>query len=229
MKKIIIFLGLLSCIFTFSQTINFKGCTPLFENQTYIFNNTTTDSFGKKVYITTPTTGDQDCGGLGTCEFKLQWNNTIGRWEFLADSGNGDFVNPYLIYYSTTQNTSASNPPNAEIGTWVENNAVTMGDCGGNLTAANSTFTGDVRTVTLGNTELEKETITIFPNPATDFITINGITKVNVLRIYNMDGKIISTLRDTNSVNISGLASGVYFLEINTDKTTQKRIKFIKK
>jgi hypothetical protein len=43
----------------------------------------------KKIYITTPVDGDQSCGGLGTCEFKIQWNNALTRWEFLADEGNG--------------------------------------------------------------------------------------------------------------------------------------------
>lgn len=213
----------------FSQTINFKGCVPLFENQLYVLNTTGVDSFGKKIYVTTPVIGDQPCGGLGTCEFKIEWNETNGRWEFLADSGNGDFVEPYLIYYSTAQNTSADNPPNADIGSWVENTAVTEGNCGGNLTTGNSTFTGDVRTVNLALNEFNKSNIMIYPNPATDFINIIGIKVIKSIKILSLEGKLISTLNGVNKINVSKLSTGVYLLEVETEKTLIKRIKFIKK
>ncbi|MCS3871677.1 hypothetical protein J3D55_004593 [Chryseobacterium ginsenosidimutans] len=96
----------------FAQTITFNGCHNLFDNNNYVFNKTGVDTFNKGIYITTPVTGDQDCGGLGTCEFKIQWNNTLSRWEFLADDGNGTFANPNLIYYNSTgNNTFLQNPP----------------------------------------------------------------------------------------------------------------------
>lgn len=229
MKKTIVLLLFCLVNFSFSQTIDFKGCIPLFENQTYTFNQTGTDSFGKNIYITTPVTGDQPCGGLGVCEFKLQWNNTASRWEFLADQGNGDFVNPFLIYYSTTANSAGNNPPNVAIGTWVENIADTTGACGGNLTDANATMTGDVRTTTLAVNEFDQTKITIYPNPATEYINITGLHHIKNVKIIAVDGKVISTLVNTGQINISKLVPGVYFLEIKTDQSTINRIKFIKK
>jgi hypothetical protein len=47
--------------------------------------------------------------------------------------------------------------------------------CGGSLTAANSTMTGDVQTITLGTTDLPKGQIQIFPNPVSDYIRISGM------------------------------------------------------
>lgn len=218
----------MTCATHFAQTINFKGCVPLFEDQFFTFNETVTDTSGKKIYITTPVTGDQPCGGLGACEFKLQWNDTTSQWEFLADTGNGDFVDPYLIYYSTTANTSALNPPNIVIGNWVENTAVTNGDCGGNLTTANGTMTGDVRTTVLAVDQNEVSKITVYPNPATEFISIVGIDAVQVLHIISAEGKLISSQKFADKINISNLTSGIYFIEIVTDKTVIKRLKFIK-
>ncbi|SFI29997.1 T9SS type A sorting domain-containing protein [Halpernia frigidisoli] len=229
MKKIItLSLFALGSIFS-AQSISFKGCVPLFENQDYALIKTGTDATSRNIYATTPITGDQPCGGLGTCEFKIQWNNTNTRWEFLADSGNGDFVNPYLIYYTTKQNTTAGNPPNAAIGGWTENTAVTNGDCGGNLTESNSTFTGDVRTISLALNEFDDKRISIYPNPATEIINITGLSNVKSIKVISLEGKLISDSKNTSTVNVSKLVAGVYFLEIETENTVIKRVKFIKK
>lgn len=229
MKKIIILLATGLSALGFAQTIDFKGCIPLFENQTYTFTNTGNDTFGKKIYITTPVTGDQDCGGLGVCEFKLQWNNTDGRWEFLADSGNGDFVDPYLIYYNATGNATATNPPSISVGTWVENTAVTNGECLGNLTTSNSTMIGDVHTSVLVVNEFDQSNITIYPNPATEFINITGLENIKSVKIISSEGKLVSTSLNTKNINISKLPSGIYFVEIETNLSIIKRIKFIKR
>jgi hypothetical protein len=229
MKKIFILSVIGLSGFTLAQTIDFKGCVPLFENQMYTFTKTGNDAFGKKIYITTPVTGDQECGGLGVCEFKLQWNNTSGRWEFLADRGDGDFVNPYLIYYSSTGNGTGTNPPNITVGTWIENLADTSGACGGNLTNANATLTGDVRTTTLAVNEFDQAKITIYPNPATEIINITGLDNIKNGKIISVDGKIVLTFNSTGKIDISKLSPGVYFVEIQTDRSVINRIKFIKK
>ena len=229
MKKTLLLFTTCLSGFLLSQTIEFKGCVPLFENQTYTFTNSGNDAFGKKIYITTPVNGDQECGGLGTCEFKLQWNNTSARWEFIADSGNGDFVNPYLIYYNATGNSSATNPPSITVGTWVENTAVTNGECLGNLTNSNATMTGDVHTTVLAVNEFDLSNITIYPNPATEFINITGLENIKSVRIISSEGKLVSTSLNTKNINISKIPSGIYFVEIETNLSTIKRIKFIKK
>ena len=229
MRKLKILAIICLSTYGFGQTIDFKGCIPLFENQTYTFTKSGDDAFGKKIYITSPITGDQDCGGLGTCEFKLQWNNTNSRWEFLADSGNGDFVNPFLIYYNATGNSGATNPPSISVGTWVENSAVTNGECAGNLTNANSTMTGDVHTTVLALNEFDNTKINIYPTPATEFIKITGLENIKSVKIITADGKIVSKTFDSAKIDISKIPAGVYYVEIQTDLSTIKRVKFIKK
>ena len=229
MKKLYILSAFCFSAFIFAQTIDFKGCINLFENQNYTFNKTGNYATGKKIYMTTPTDGSQNCGGLGTCEFKLQWNDISERWEFLADSGNGDFVDPYLIYYSSTGNSAATNPPNIDIGGWIENTTITNGDCGGNLTNTNSIFTGDVRTTTLAINELQKSHFTVYPNPATEFIYIKGLKTVKAVNILSVDGKQILKVKDSNKIDLSKLAPGIYLFEIETDNALIERVKIIKK
>lgn len=230
MKKIFTSLSMVGALLAFAQsTISFNGCHNLFEDQNFTLTQTGTDTFNKKIYITIPVTGDQDCNGLGTCEFKIEWNNAQSRWEFLADSGNGDFVNPYLIYYNSTGNSAASNPPNNTFGTWVENVAVTEGACGGNLTAANSTMTGDVHNSSLAVDGAARAKIQLFPNPVTDFITISGVESAKSVEIFNVSGQLVRTEKFGEKLNVSNLKPGVYVLRIISDQTKMGELKFIKK
>lgn len=211
-----------------AQTITFKGCVNLFDNQTFTFTKTAVDTYGKNIYITTPVDG-QPCSGLGSCEFKIQWNNTLNRWEFLADNGNGDFVTPNLIYYNSTGNSPAANPPSNGFGTWVENTAITSGQCGGNLTATNSTMTGDVHSSTLATTEFTKCKIQIFPNPVADIISISGLDTINSVEIFNMNGQLIKTDQLGNKINVSSLMPGVYLLRATGKDSQIHEFKFVKK
>jgi hypothetical protein len=216
----------------FAQTITFNGCHNLFDNQNFVFTKTGVDAFSKGIYITTPVTGDQDCGGLGTCEFKIQWNNTLSRWEFLADDGNGTFANPNLIYYNSTgNNTFLQNPPAITFGTWVENTAVTSGACGGNLTAANSTMTGDLHSTSLATSDVKTDAtkIQIFPNPVADVIRVSGINNGQSIQIYNMAGQLVKSETFDQKINVSELSSGVYLLKISTKNFQTHEFKFVKK
>jgi hypothetical protein len=215
----------------FAQTITFKGCPDLFEStNTYIFTKTGVDAFGKSIYVTTPVVGDQPCGGIGVCEFKIQWNNILTRWEFLADSGDGNFVNPYLIYYNSTGNNAVANPPANNFGTWVENTAITMGNCGGNLTAANSTMSGDIHSSFLSTAESVKNSkIQLFPNPVADFIKISGITKGESTEIYTISGQLVRKEAFKDRLNVSELSAGTYILRIIDNNAKHYEFKFIKK
>nr|WP_315025730.1 T9SS type A sorting domain-containing protein [uncultured Chryseobacterium sp.] len=212
----------------FSQTITFNGCHNLFDNQNFVFNKTGIDGNNKNIYITTPIDG-QPCGGLGTCEFKIQWNNTLTRWEFLADEGNGTFTTPYLIYYNSTGNNTFSIPPGNNVGSWVENTTVTAGQCGGNLSISNSTMTGDVQGPTLSTSEVSKSKIQVFPNPVSTMITISGIDNGQTVQIYASDGQLLLSETFNSKVDVSQLASGMYVLKVITKDFQHKEFKFIKK
>jgi hypothetical protein len=212
----------------FSQTITFKGCINLFDDQSFTFTKTAVDTYGKNIYITTPVDG-QPCSGLGSCEFKIQWNNTLNRWEFLADDGDGDFLTPNLMYYNSTGNSPAANPPSNGFGTWVENTAITSGQCGGNLTATNSTMTGDVHSSTLATLNITKPKIQIFPNPVSDIISISGLDNMTSIEIFNMNGQLIKTDQLGNTINVSVLTPGVYLLRVTAKDSQIHEFKFVKK
>ena len=223
MKKLLFFV-LLSSMMN-AQTITFKGCIPLFDDQNFVFNKTGTDTSGRNIYITTPVDG-QDCSGLGTCEFKFQWNSSTSKWEFLADRGDGDFVNPFLIYSNTSS--SAPNPPDLSLGTWVENIAETSGICGGNLSSSNATLTGAVQSSVLSTSDLDKLDFKAYPNPVKDYLVFSGNLKIKSVELISYSGQKLSELTLINGkVNLSNLKKGFYILKLDTDKG-EKTIKIIK-
>jgi hypothetical protein len=85
--------------------------------------------------------------------------------------------------------------------------------------------------VGLKETQEFEKNIKIFPNPATSFITINinGGQPIEEAIIYNHLGqKALVAVPVNNTVDVSTLKPGIYFVEIAT-KEWRERIMFIKK
>ncbi|MBK8486831.1 MAG: T9SS type A sorting domain-containing protein [Chitinophagales bacterium] len=71
------------------------------------------------------------------------------------------------------------------------------------------------------NSEQLKNAITIYPNPASEYIIISGDINANdILKIYSADGRVVlqEKINTTNTkVNISKLPPGVYVIKISED------------
>ena len=68
--------------------------------------------------------------------------------------------------------------------------------------------------------------ISVYPNPAKDYVKIEGAEAVEV-QVYNAVGQMVKTIQGSNEINVSGLVEGVYLLRITdvdgkvyTNKTT---------
>lgn len=80
--------------------------------------------------------------------------------------------------------------------------------------------------------ELKKELkVSIYPNPASDFVTINSLELISSLSILSLDGKLITTklinMAKTNyQLDISSLTKGIYFVFLSsTDgRTISKKL-----
>ncbi|MDR0206982.1 MAG: T9SS type A sorting domain-containing protein [Bacteroidales bacterium] len=63
----------------------------------------------------------------------------------------------------------------------------------------------------------------IFPNPASDFVTVQCSEMINSIKIMNNMGQVVRTVFVNNiatHLDTSNLSAGVYFFKIITDKTT---------
>ena len=70
--------------------------------------------------------------------------------------------------------------------------------------------------------------ILLYPNPAGDFIYVNVPKQIQMIYIYDMQGKILkSTLISPKRIDISDLSNGLYLLRgVSNDETWTR--KFVK-
>jgi hypothetical protein len=75
--------------------------------------------------------------------------------------------------------------------------------------------------------ELQKLGINIYPNPASDFITITNSDKVDNINITDISGKMIQKYSSDNHIDISKYPSGIYFITFYKNKQKMGSYKLI--
>lgn len=87
-------------------------------------------------------------------------------------------------------------------------------------------FTVNIEDSSLSIPDLKLERVTIYPNPATEFITITNPIKNDNFKIFDIGGsEVLNDIVQNQAINIKQLKSGIYFLKIDGRFT----VKFIKK
>lgn len=76
--------------------------------------------------------------------------------------------------------------------------------------------------------ELEHDAISIFPNPANDYINIKSEIDINLVEIYSLQGQKIISYKKQNSIDVSNLSNGIYFLKVIDNSMRERIIKLIK-
>ncbi len=85
--------------------------------------------------------------------------------------------------------------------------------------------------IVFGTEDIEKERISIYPNPTFDKFTFNGASsKVYNITVKNVNGQMVKNIRQVmngNVINVSNLPTGLYLLMISNEKE-KYYTKFIK-
>jgi hypothetical protein len=74
---------------------------------------------------------------------------------------------------------------------------------------------------------LSKTKIEVYPNPTNDKLIIKGNENLISVSIYNLLGKEVLSVKNTNNIDVKGLSKGVYIIKI-FDGVVQTNKKFIK-
>jgi|GEM_PF-873797 len=93
---------------------------------------------------------------------------------------------------------------------------------GGVIMPGNEFFVDDLSftfPVGINETNIDNSSLNIFPNPASDKVTINSADKINAIEIYNMLGENVYTQTNlstsaSNEIGLSNFQKGIYFVKI---------------
>ena len=80
-------------------------------------------------------------------------------------------------------------------------------------------------------TSVNEETIGnfhIFPNPTTNIITVNSHQLIQKINVLDVTGKSVLTITNSNTADLSGLASGLYHLALQFDNGGTGHLKILK-
>jgi hypothetical protein len=201
-------------------------------------------------------TGDATVGQLQFLNTDAEGNALLaGFTRGMIDWGNGNISNVGGFYYNVMMwNVSSQGVINwiktAGSQNYDNSHSICAGQDGdvylAGITGGNSTFDTiniitedfvypflaklDLPSLTQVTVNEEQLSVTVFPNPATDIIFIDAKSGESFM-IFNSNGEKLKEGRfNTNSyqINVSDLSSGIYFLIIQNEVTTQSRnAKFI--
>lgn len=146
---------------------------------------------------------------------------------------DGELVMTSSINYSPWTGTITI-PSTATIGTTRMRVRLHDSSLGPNATPCGNSSYGQVEDYTLNigtlaTQNVSKETLSVYPNPATDVLNISKATSSATYTIHSIAGQLIAKGKVNDSkVQVSGLAKGVYIISVDNNGTISK-VKFIKK
>jgi hypothetical protein len=104
---------------------------------------------------------------------------------------------------------------------------LTIADSNGCIASDNKTLYV-VTCTEIDQYETDNSQIYVYPNPAFDHLTIEGFTDQTIAQMYDISGKLLlSKQLNTNQIDISSLAKGLYFIKLSTVEGSVVR-KFVK-
>jgi hypothetical protein len=83
-------------------------------------------------------------------------------------------------------------------------------------------------TQALSNDSFSKNTISIYPNPVQDVLTINTQETINSVEVFNINGQKMGVSLNNNTINVSSFSTGVYLLNVELANGSKEVVKFVK-
>ena len=83
----------------------------------------------------------------------------------------------------------------------------------------------------LSTPDFESNQFRLYPNPVNSVLTIASKSIVDLVRIYDVNGRLLRNVKEhaeTIAIDVSSLVNGMYFLEIKSGGRFET-LKFIKK
>ena len=173
-------------------------------------------------FTTLPDDTPEPCDAPTGLDTNLVANEVIGiTWDANAN------VSSWNVHYRPQNGewTSATTSNNGYTITGLTGNTTyeiqVQANCGnGNLSDWSTSLF--VTTKNVGIASWLESSITLYPNPAREYVDIrvNGDVNVTSMEVYDVYGKLINTVivvDNPTRINVSGLADGMYFVRVTTE------------
>ena len=140
-------------------------------------------------------------------------NAAVNSWNIQYRPQGGQLT-------TTTSNTNTYTITNLTGNTTYE--IQVQANCGdGNLSDWSPAIT--VTTKSVGIESWLENSVNLYPNPAKEYVDIrvDGDLNVSMMEVYDVYGKLVNTVTvidNPTRINISGLANGMYFVRVTTEK-----------
>ncbi|WP_339343150.1 T9SS type A sorting domain-containing protein [uncultured Polaribacter sp.] len=76
----------------------------------------------------------------------------------------------------------------------------------------------------LGLEDVNSSVFSIYPNPATDLISIRGVENIKSIKVYSILGSLEKEVFNTNQIDISELSSGIHIIKVDNGTVSIKKI-----
>lgn len=88
----------------------------------------------------------------------------------------------------------------------------------------------DTGVCSLSVKDVEAMELALYPNPVTELFQIKSQQDIEAIHIYNMQGKVVKSFSETQeNYAVADLASGLYFVQIQSTENQRQLLKFVKK
>ena len=77
---------------------------------------------------------------------------------------------------------------------------------------------------TLGVSDQDIMSFSIYPNPATDLISISGVDNIKSIKVYSILGSLEKEVFNTNQIDISELSSGIHLIKVDNGTVFTRKI-----
>ncbi|MBQ3733016.1 MAG: fibronectin type III domain-containing protein [Bacteroidales bacterium] len=195
-----------STSYTYKAFITFNGQTVYGSEMTFTTLDQGVDPCETPTGLTVSAVTDES--------ITVTWNAApnVSSWNIQYSAAGGTLS-------SATSNTNSYTINGLAAGTTYS--IQVQANCGdGNLSEWSSAVTG---TTTTGIDSWLANSVSLYPNPAKEYVDIrvDGDLNVKAMEVYDVYGKLINTVIVTENptrINVSGLANGMYFVRVTTEE-----------
>lgn len=143
---------------------------------------------------------------------------------FLDENGDFEWEDEYRFIATSTGNKGrfdfTQNMAGQSIAVWTEERGGTSKAYAQNIVVEDGIF---------GVSDLNSFSISMYPNPTSGMIFINSEKLLSKIEIFGLSGQILKQTKNSKSIDISSLPSGVYVIKVTANDGSIKTSKVIRK